>query len=319
MPNSVPKGGKRDRPPVCPIHVVNAEGRGAGRGRRSRTRHWYGPHLMKNGNRHRVRLLWALAVVGLGLAPAVADAQQGKVNYLRSVRFDFHVPERWAQMRDRMPTESTAALELAFDGTRSLMRRLDENGEPRGPRARDGDRMDRRALGMLMRMRQGSASRSDQENIREAYVDFSSGATTEIRDFMGRTFLIKGERPAYQWKLGSEQREFLGFMVQKATATLDGRDVEAWFTPQIPVQAGPGEFGGLPGLILVLTVDEGHTVYSATEVDLAELADGSIAPPAEGEEVSREEYERIVAEKIEELRTLRGEGARRRPFNPLFQ
>lgn len=275
---------------------------------------------MKNGNRRRLRLLWALAVVSLGFVPTAAGAQQGRVNYLRSVRFDFHVPERWAQMRDRMPTESTAALELAFDGTRSLMRRLEEDDErPQGPRARDGDRMDRRALGMLMRMRQGSASRSDQENIRQAYVDFASGTTAEIRDFMGRTFLIKGERPTYAWKLGSEQREFLGFMVQKATAMHGERDIEAWFTPQIPVQAGPGEFGGLPGLILVLTVDEGHTVYSATEVDLAELVDGSIVPPVEGEEVSREEYERIVAEKIEELRTLRGEGARRRPFNPMFQ
>ena len=276
---------------------------------------------MKTRKRIRFLILPALLVACFGFVPQAAAAQEGRVHYLRSVQFDFHVPERWAQMRDRMPAQSTASLVLLFDGASSLMKRSaeEEEADSRRAGARGTDGGDRRALGMMMRLRQQSASRSDQENLREAYVDFASGSVAETREFMGRTFLIMGERPTYQWKLGSEQREFLGFMVQKATAVHEEREIEAWFTPQIPVQAGPGEFGGLPGLILVLSVDAGHTLYSAVEVDLTGLGDDSIAPPEDGDMVSREEYEQLVAERIEELRSLRAAGNRRRPFDGQFR
>ncbi len=250
------------------------------------------------------------------LAPSTAEAQAGSVRYLRSVQYDFEVPERFAALRDRLAAEGTASMVLRFDDARSIMMPApdEEAAAPRrGPG--DSDRMDRRALGMALRLRMGSASRTDQEDLIQAYVDFGSGAITETREFMGRTFLISGDRPTYAWKLGTEQREFLGFMVQEATAVHDGAEIEAWFTPQIPVQAGPGQYGGLPGLILVLSLDGGRLLYSATEVNLEGLGDVEIAPPTDGEMVTREEYEEIVAEKIEEIRATRGGGNRRRPFD----
>ena len=271
---------------------------------------------MKTRSRLGLLLPPALAIAGFGLTPAPADGQAGHVHYLRSVQYDFHVPERWAELRDRIAAQSTATMVLLFDASRSIMMPAPEEAEARGRSgARDSDRVDRRALGMALRLRMASASRSDQEDQIQAYVDFASGAITETREFMGRTFLISGDRPAYRWKLGTEQREFLGYMVQKATAVHDGAEIEAWFTPQIPVQAGPADFGGLPGLILVLSIDSGHLLYSATEVNLEGLGDVDIAPPTEGEMVTREEYEAIVAEKLEEIRATRGAGNRRRPFD----
>ncbi len=269
--------------------------------------------------RFRLFLLAALPGALWGFGPAALGAQAaqaGHVHYLRSVQYDFEVPERWAALRDRIAAQSTASMVLLFDGSRSIMTPdpAEEEATPRrGPG--DSDRMDRRALGMALRLRMGSASRTDQEDLLQAYVDFGSGAVTETREFMGRTFLISGDRPAYAWKLGTEQREFLGYMVQQATTVHDGAEIEAWFTPQIPVQAGPGEYGGLPGLILVLSIDGGHLLYSATEVNLDGLGDVTITPPTEGEMVTREEYEALVAEKIEEIRATRGAGNRRRPFD----
>ena len=265
--------------------------------------------------RFRLFLLAALPGALGGFGPAALGAQTGHVHYLRSVQYDFEVPERWAELRDRIAAQSSASLVLLFDGSRSIM--TPDPEEEEAPRRGPGgsDRMDRRALGMALRLRMASASRSDQEDLLQAYVDFRSGAITETREFMGRTFLISGDRPTYQWKLGTEQREFLGFMVQQATAVHDGAEIEAWFTPQIPVQAGPGQYGGLPGLILVLSLDGGHLLYSATEVNLEGLDDVEIAPPTDGEMVTREEYEAIVAEKLEEIRATRGAGNRRRPFD----
>jgi len=93
--------------------------------------------------------------------------------------------------------------------------------------------------------------------------------------------------------------------VQKAETDYDGKTIEAWFAPQVPVSAGPGQFGGLPGLILVLSVNRGEELYSATSIDLGEL-ESVIAPPEDGEEISREDYEQIVKEKLDEVRTSRG-------------
>ena len=64
--------------------------------------------------------------------------------------------------------------------------------------------------------------------------------------------------------------------------------------------------------ILVVSVDDGHLVYSATEIDLSDLEDGVIQPPGEGQETSRDEYEKIVAEKLEERKKMKEQRAQRR-------
>ncbi len=253
-----------------------------------------------------MRLRLALLLL---LAPIAVSAQDGRITFSRAVQHDFEIPERLAPMRDRIPSQTVSEMLLLFNTAESIMRPVptpDEEEEPTG--------MNRRAAGLMARLKMGSSSRSDQETLLESYVSFDDGKMVETRELMGRTFLISDERPVYRWSLGGEQREFLDFVVQKATATHGGSAIEAWFTMEIPVQAGPGPYGGLPGMILLVSVDAGHTVYAATDVDLSGLGDGMIAPPDEGDQVSREEYEQIVAEKLEEVKTLRGQRRdRRRP------
>lgn len=139
-----------------------------------------------------------------------------------------------------------------------------------------------------------------------AYVDQEAGVMVEARRFLGRTFRVTRERPALKWQLTSDQAEHLGYVVIKATAQQDSiTKIEAWFAPQIPVSAGPGTYGGLPGMILVLSVNDGQTQYQATEVALQELEDGLIRPPDEGDEVSREEFEQLVRDRLEEMTRMR--------------
>ena len=161
----------------------------------------------------------------------------------------------------------------------------------------------------------GSSNRADQEVLLEAYVRYEDGMMAETRDFMTKKFLLTGTRPAFEWKLTGEQSEFLGYSVQQALAVHDSSTIEAWFTPEIPVPAGPGPFGGLPGMILSVSVDDGQTVYSATEIKLDPVDAAVIKAPEDGDEVSHVEYEKIVAEKLEEIemrRRSRGGGDRGR-------
>ncbi len=86
--------------------------------------------------------------------------------------------------------------------------------------------------------------------------------------------------------------------------------VTAWFTPQIPVKTGPGEYGGLPGLILEMNID--RTTVLCSKIVLNPEETEAIKAPDKGKEVTREEYNKIVKEKTEEMReNWRGGGGRR--------
>ncbi|ARV07444.1 ribonuclease Z [Polaribacter sp. SA4-10] len=88
--------------------------------------------------------------------------------------------------------------------------------------------------------------------------------------------------------------------------------VTAWYTPQIPVSSGPANYFGLPGLIL--EINEGRTTMLCTEIVLNPSETIEIKKPTKGKEVNREEYNKIVKKKTEEIREQfksRGRGGRR--------
>ena len=85
--------------------------------------------------------------------------------------------------------------------------------------------------------------------------------------------------------------------------------VTAWYTPQIPVKNGPGEYTGLPGLILELNFY--RTTILCSKIVMNPKESEEIKSPKKGKEVTREEYNIIVKEKMEEMReNFRGGGRR---------
>jgi GLPGLI family protein len=77
-------------------------------------------------------------------------------------------------------------------------------------------------------------------------------------------------------------------------------EVTAWYTPQIPVSNGPGEYAGLPGLILELNIY--RTTLLCSKIVMNPKEAEKIEPPTKGKEVTRKEYNKIVKEKTDELR-----------------
>lgn len=68
----------------------------------------------------------------------------------------------------------------------------------------------------------------------------------------------------------------------KATSESEHGSIEGWFTTDIPVQAGPGLFHGLPSLILMVTNASSGEVYAAEEID-TKVAPTLIIPTGSGE------------------------------------
>ena len=84
--------------------------------------------------------------------------------------------------------------------------------------------------------------------------------------------------------------------------------VTAWYTPQIPINTGPAEYYGLPGLIL--EVNAGRTTMLCTKIILNPQNKAEIIKPEKGKVVTRKEYNTIVKEKMEEMREMYGRRGR---------
>ena len=118
---------------------------------------------------------------------------------------------------------------------------------------------------------------------------------------------------------GRNNEEKEGEVAVDSTKTTDPLDeieipkevlVTAWFTPQIPVKNGPGEYAGLPGLILEMNID--RTTILCSKIVLNPKEADPIEAPDKGKEVSREEYNKIIKAKMDEMReNWRGGNGRR--------
>lgn len=156
----------------------------------------------------------------------------------------------------------------------------------------------------------------------------------DVEQFSKR-FLITEEMEQPKWELGTETKKIGQYTCYKATMTKEDTSIDwgsmfgrgrnntakkdstktdakesapkkrilsitAWYTPQVPVSAGPDTYWGLPGLILELSA--GRTTMLCTEITINPDDAIAIKTPTKGKKVNREEYNKIVKEKTEEIR-----------------
>ncbi len=95
------------------------------------------------------------------------------------------------------------------------------------------------------------------------------GTVTSAANVFENTYLVNDSLVKYEWKITGEVRDIAGFECKKAvTKICDSVVVVAFYTYQIPVQAGPENFNGLPGMILGIAVPRLGTTIFATSVSL---------------------------------------------------
>lgn len=86
--------------------------------------------------------------------------------------------------------------------------------------------------------------------------------------------------------------------------TIHMTQIEAWYSPQIPISQGPLEYWGLPGLILEISV--GDTTILCSKVIINPKEKTKIEALSKGEVVSKKEYQNIILNKMKEFRDNRG-------------
>ncbi len=175
----------------------------------------------------------------------------------------------------------------------------------------------------------------------EQYKNVKENILVQSQEFYGKRFLVKDSLQNIQWKMGKDSKQIGQYLCFKATAIVptseltwydfswgDLRDaekqndstgaseipeikmteVEAWYTPQIPVGHGPAEYWGLPGLIL--EVSAGNTTMLCAKIVMNPKEKIKIEAPDKGKEITKLDYQSTVQGKMLEMRNNRG---RRRP------
>ena len=136
-------------------------------------------------------------------------------------------------------------------------------------------------------------------------------------EIMSKPFLIKDAPEKREWELTKETKSIGQYTCFKATSTEEVEEqrfssevdtvtmvtrlvtTTAWYTLDVPVQHGPGEYWGLPGLIMEIS-DDNQTILCSKIVLNPEKADEIVAPK-KGKVVSRDEFREIQDKKMKEM------------------
>lgn len=280
-------------------------------------------------NMMRYKCLIGFVIVFIGLGVQAQD-YQGKAIYQSKtqVNFDFgnrNIPEdRKKDMMERIKKANEKTFILNFNQTASIYKeeeKLEQPGERGGGR---GPRF-------------GGMAGTDGD----LYKNIKDQRYLIKNELLGKIFLIVDELETLEWKMGSESKTIGNYTAFKATATKTikrpnmsaifrrpGREDEnkdeekkeeeftvkeveivAWYTPEIPINQGPGLYWGLPGLILAINDD--ITTIVCSEITMNPSDKIEIKAPSKGKKVTQAEYDEISQEKMKEMReNFRNRGGR---------
>lgn len=278
----------------------------------------------------RTILLLPIFTILAGLA-GFAQNFQGVAVYESKTKVDFNMDGRQIspEMKKRIEENMKKAFEktyiLKFDRSTSS---YEEEQELETPGAGAG------GGGMFFRAFSGAAGGGKHfKNVQEGYY-------AQENEFMGKPFLVKDSLQKLEWQLTNESKKIGNYTVFKATAVrkVDSTEftnyrfrgrrnqeanneqnnpmdevelkkevtVVAWYTPELPVNQGPGKYWGLPGLIL--EVNDGNTIILCSKITINPSEKLKIKEPTKGKQVTQDEYNTIVMEKVKEMQENRGRG-----------
>lgn len=132
--------------------------------------------------------------------------------------------------------------------------------------------------------------------------NFATEHSTDYIDLLGKTYVVDDSLHAPNWKILNQIKEVAGYICMKAVTvdTVKKQTITAWFAQDIPVQAGPERYFGLPGLILELDINDVDVTIIASKVEFKKLTNEFNLKKIKGKKISDAEYNKIIADFIKE-------------------
>lgn len=139
----------------------------------------------------------------------------------------------------------------------------------------------------------------------EAAVYADLNKQQRIRKFMlvDEYYIMEDSINKINWRIVNETRKIAGWDCRKAIGIIsDSIYVVAFYCPEIIPNSGPDLFSGLPGMILGLAIPRMYTTWFATKIEIANIDESKIIPPAAGKSKlhTKREMAEIMLQKFKE-------------------
>jgi len=247
---------------------------------------------------------------------------QGKATYKSKRKIDIKLDSTQVdtgmhgKMMEMLKKQFEKTFVLTFDKDESVYKEDEKLGKPQGP------------SNMEMVMINTGGSDILYKNTKE-------NRFTNQNDVFGKIFLIKDSLEKLDWKLEGETKNIGEYTCYKATLKREvevfessisfngDKDLDdakktapkmkeititAWYTPKIPVNNGPGNYHGLPGLIL--EVNDGTETVICSKIVMNSKNNITLKEPNNGKVVSQEKFETIIDKKMKEMEERRSFNSR---------
>jgi GLPGLI family protein len=226
----------------------------------------------------------ASQVAGQASAGGAVVLKEGKVIYERKINMRRRITDE--NMKAMLPEFNVSKKELDFSGDESVYKNVPEAEDIRDKAGEENN-------GMVIKFNNGGAN--DQ-----TYKNYAADKSLEQREMGPHKYLIDDTLRKINWKLETaDTRTILGYACKKATMTgRDGSAVVAWFAEDLLSSSGPETFGGLPGLILELNINDAEMVYTAKEIDGKNFDKAIVKAPTEGKKVTRAAFQKMMEEQF---------------------
>ena len=223
--------------------------------------------------------LFAVTLIA-GSIPANAQTKQGTITYQRKA--DMHRRMEDEQMKAMIPQFRTDKYILLFKDNISVYKSIAEEEAPDPFENSGGNRIQIKIGG-------------PGENAVK-YKNFNNQKYFEQTELGDKDYIIDDTIKDQPWKLSDETKTVLNHVCKKATVKTErGSDVTAWYAEDIQTPAGPDNFSGLPGAILLLDINNAEIVFTA--VDIKTTADDKdLKEPAKGKHITRADFEKKMDE-----------------------
>lgn len=244
---------------------------------------------------------YLLAVAAcLSLSFITEEVKHGVITYTTKINMHKRIPPDQEEMKKMIPEFNSVQNQLFFSDSESLFKPLPVDENP----------FDTSGGGSWSAATPGGGTRTIRMVMQnETYLDREDDMMTQLREFMGKKYIVKAETKRMPWKLGSGTKQLLGYACKDASFTDENkRQIIAWYTEDIRVPIGPEGFHGLPGLILEVDINDGEMLISADKLDLRALKKNELKEPKGGEELTEEAYQAMVKEQMEKMGVQGGPG-----------
>ncbi|HOV12284.1 MAG TPA: GLPGLI family protein [Bacteroidales bacterium] len=127
--------------------------------------------------------------------------------------------------------------------------------------------------------------------------NFENQTYVHVLEMLGKTYLISDSLKMPDWKIKNDLKEVSGHVCMNAALkdTLRGQKIVAWFALDMPLQAGPDRFYGLPGMILEVDINNGAEVITAEKIEKVSLTNEFELPKKlKAKKISGTEYAAIL-------------------------